>query len=194
MMVFAITKQAARDCLALVGCSLAESSVKVEQCYTALRVAYSVRSVKQIIQTLIAKYLNTALSNCPDLLLNESSNQTQCSFACSYCAHACSLEVPYFDQEILGIRSYLSSRFFEGQFDCFKVSFKLALDADGGRLSGQWYEINTKDLQTSTGFTERRFRRTWTQTPRGGIVGIHRGRCGMPQRFLSANFGNWISR
>jgi hypothetical protein len=135
MMVFPITKQPALDCLALVGCSLAESSVKVEQRYTALRVAYSVRSVKRIIQTLITKYLDMELSNCPDLLLKESSNQTKCSLACSYYGQAYSLDRPDFDQEILDIRSYLFYKFFEDQLDCFKLIYKLTLDADAGKLS-----------------------------------------------------------
>jgi hypothetical protein len=142
MMVFPITKQFALDCLALVGCSLAESSVKIEQCYAALRVAYSDRSVKRIIQTFTAKYPDTELSDWLGLLLNESSNQTQCSLAFSYYAHACSLDMPYFNQEMLGMRSYLFYKFFEDQFDCFKLSYKLTLDSDAGRLSGQWCEVN----------------------------------------------------
>jgi hypothetical protein len=75
MIVFPITKQAALDYLALVGCSLAEWTVKVEQCYAVFRVAYSFRSVKRIIQTLIANYPDTAPRNCPGPLLNERSNQ-----------------------------------------------------------------------------------------------------------------------
>jgi hypothetical protein len=88
MMAFPVTKQAALDDLILVSCSLAEPSVKVEHCDAALRVAYSARSVKRIIQTLITKYPDTASSNCPGLLLNESSNQMECSLASSYYAHA----------------------------------------------------------------------------------------------------------
>jgi hypothetical protein len=155
MMVFPITKQAALDYVALVGCSSAESSVKVEHCYAALRVAYSVRSVKRIIQTSMAKYPDTAPSNCPGLLLNESSNQTQRSLASSYYTHVCSLDLPYFDQEILEMRSYLFYKFFEDQFDCFKLTYKLTLDADAGMLSGQWYEVATKDLQTRTRFPDQ---------------------------------------
>jgi hypothetical protein len=51
---------------------------------------------------------------------------------------------------------YLFYKFFEDQFDCFKLSFKLTLDADAGRLSGQWYEVDTKDLQTSTRLPDSR--------------------------------------
>jgi hypothetical protein len=47
----------------------------------------------------------------------------------------------YFDQEILDMRSCVFSKFFEDQFDCFKLSYKFTLDADAGRLSGQLCEV-----------------------------------------------------
>jgi hypothetical protein len=46
---------------------------------------------------------------------------------------------------------YLFYKFFEDQFDCSK----LTLDADAGRLSGQCYEVDTNNLQTSTQLPDR---------------------------------------
>jgi hypothetical protein len=103
---------------------------------------------------LIDKYLDTAPSNWTDLLLNERSNQTQSSLACSYYTHACSLDISYFDQEILDIKSYFFYKFFEDQSDCFKLNYNAASDADAARVSGQWHEVDRKDLQTSTGFRD----------------------------------------
>jgi hypothetical protein len=49
--------------------------------------------------------------------------------------------MPYLDQEILDMRSYWFYKFFEDHFDCFKLSYKLTLDSDAGRLSGKWCEV-----------------------------------------------------
>jgi hypothetical protein len=45
-------------------------------------------------------------------------------------------------------------KFFEDQFDCFKLSHILILEADVRRLSEQWYKVDIKDLQTSIRFPD----------------------------------------
>jgi hypothetical protein len=144
MMIFPVTEPAILDLLALVGVLNIDSSTKVEQSYSVLRAAYAVRSIKRIVQMLVPKYPDGPPTNCPNLLLNDNHDQTQRSIASAYFAHVCSLELPYFDLEILEVRSYLFYRFFEDQFDCLKLTYKATAEADAGIVAGQWYEVDTK--------------------------------------------------
>jgi hypothetical protein len=152
MLVFPQSKQVVMDLVLVCGLGTGgETGQKVSKSCAALRVASSVRSIRRLIQSLVAKVPDSAPMNCPRWLLNDNVDQTQRVLASSYYAHVCALDLPFFDQELLEGRSFLFFKFFEEHLDSLKLQIKSSFEADGGVMAGQWYEIDGRVLEAKQG-------------------------------------------
>jgi hypothetical protein len=141
MLVFPLTRQGIMDFVTLTGVAFGEPPTRTEQSFTALKVAFAVKSIKRVIQALIARLPNSPPLNCPNLLLNDNVDQPIRGIASNYYAHVCALELPFFDLELLELRSFLFFKFFEDQLDCLKLTQKPSVEQDVGLILGQWYGV-----------------------------------------------------
>lgn len=146
------SEQCILDYSFLVGIS--SNSKKLELSFLALQAASVIRSSHRFIQSLIVQCPNNNQppTTCPSLLLNENKDAKLRTIAASYYSHVCGLNVPYFDSEILEMRTLFYFKCFEEQCNQFKVMQKSAdqiASMEAGQILGQWYLIDSKLLNSS---------------------------------------------
>ena len=145
LMIYPAAQQSVMDLVFLSGIAQIESAQRLEKSCAALRLAHSVRSSRRILQALIAKCPDTPPLNSPVILLNDNPDESLRSIAAIYYAHACSLDLPLFDTELLDMRSYLFFKCFEEHLDAFKLTGKESV-VEPGSVVGQWYEMSAKPV------------------------------------------------
>ena len=146
--VHPLSQQSILDLVVLIGNSNNEKQQKLEHTISTLVAASTVRSSRRFIQSLVSQTPETPPlpGTCPVLLLNENKDLKQREIAAAYYSHVCSLDLPFFDTEILELRTYFYYKFFEEKCSRFK---SLLTDFDSssiedGHISGQWYQVNPK--------------------------------------------------
>ncbi|OHS98085.1 hypothetical protein TRFO_35548 [Tritrichomonas foetus] len=115
------SKECINDLVLLAGLSSNEEK-RVCLSKSAIVLSSSVHTAQRLIQSMIAQAATTAPLYCPSLLMNDNKDQTMRGLADAYYSHACSLDLPLFDTELLEHRTYLFYKCFEDKLTSFKLN------------------------------------------------------------------------
>lgn len=133
------------DLALLTGLTQNDPAQKLDQSCTVLALASSVRSVRRVIQAMIASCPDTTpLNGFSTLVLNDNPDQSVRRIAAAYYAHVCSLSADLDDSELLDMRSLLFFKCYEDHLDALKLRPKNQSAIEPGTVLGQWYEIDMK--------------------------------------------------